>query len=123
MARTINEWYDLYVGELTEIEQTSDEEAIAKELAEFEIKLRESYAKNKAEKVNRIKTIISVIEELSHRQSEEDLNNFISSDNDTQSAETASPKTCVTDIYTSTTSTVIEDDINQSVAINPFENL
>lgn len=71
MAKTITEWLDFYVAELSTVESTSDEEAIKQEVAEFEAKLRETYAEKKASKLDHLNTAISVINELVAREKEE----------------------------------------------------
>lgn len=70
--KTVKEWREIYVEELTALELTSDEEAIKKEVAEFEEKLRAEYASVKQAKITRLNTAISVLDETIFREEQEE---------------------------------------------------
>ncbi len=70
--KTVRDWRKVYEAELMELELTSDEEAIRKEVAEFEEKLRAEYASKKDTKITHLKTAISILNETLFREEEEE---------------------------------------------------
>lgn len=114
MAKTVNEWYDVYVSELAVLEATSDEEAIKKEVAEFEAKLRESYAEKKNAKIEHLKTAISIMEETSLREKEEEEAELAKQlEEEISATETEKP-------FENSTVSIVEELPNMD---NPFGNL
>lgn len=73
MLDTLKEYLNIYKREKDLIESTSDEEAIKKEVAEFEAELRKDYALKKAKKIEVKEYQIATVEDLISRE-EQKLN-------------------------------------------------
>lgn len=65
---SMKRWLDVYREEIATLENTSDEEAIRKEVAEFEAELRKDYAEKKAKEIAHKRTVVANLEEVYARQ-------------------------------------------------------
>lgn len=68
----MKKWLEIYRAEIAELETTSDEEAIRKEVAEFEAELRKDYATRKATAIAHKQSVVASLEELIERQAKID---------------------------------------------------
>lgn len=78
--KTVKDWRGVYEAELLELELTSDEEAIRKEVAEYEEKLRTEYATRKQAKILHLSTAIEILNEMLFREEQEELNKEVASE-------------------------------------------
>ena len=78
--KTVKDWRGVYEAELLELELTSDEEAIRKEVAEYEEKLRTEYATRKQAKILHLSTAIEILNEMLFREEQEELTKEVASE-------------------------------------------
>lgn len=67
---SMKKWLEVYREEIATLENTSDEEAIKREVAEFEAELRKDYAEKKARAIAHKRTVVENLEEVYARQVE-----------------------------------------------------
>lgn len=65
---SIKKWLDVYREEIATLENTSDEEAIKKLVAEYEARIREDFAENKAKEIAHKRMVVANLEEVVSRQ-------------------------------------------------------
>lgn len=65
---SIKKWLDVYREEIATLENTSDEEAILKLVAEYEARIREDFAENKAKEIAHKRIVVANLEEIVARQ-------------------------------------------------------
>ena len=61
---SMKKWLEVYREEIATLENTSDEEAIRREVAEFEAELRKDYAEKKAKEIAHKRTVVANLEEV-----------------------------------------------------------
>ena len=65
---SIKKWLDVYREEIATLENTSDEEAILKLVAEYEAEVRKTFAENKAKEIAHKRMVVANLEEIVARQ-------------------------------------------------------
>ena len=65
---SMKRWLEVYREEIATLENTSDEEAILKLVAEYEAEVRKTFAENKAKEIAHKRMVVENLEEVVARQ-------------------------------------------------------